>query len=249
MDPGAVTAIVAVIVMAAVVVVFFFLWASRDTKKKEKKKAEEPLWDTSGPSRWVYFGEMPFYLKIFIVVAVILGFNIALFLPLGMTAVAFEVWLGLLQLVKLQLPLWLYLLVLIPVVLSGIYLVPRIEIPDAGADGVKAIYLSKRTDGNREKFRTLSQHGTIVVNRAWVRHVGFFRYVVVGKVKLLQYDEKQQQTTVQSEQLEVERDEALQEENRILKKEIKQMRRDHAKGGAYVTRDHLEEMLNRSRRE
>ena len=233
-----------VVVIVAVVVALFFL-LRRDSSKESDDR--EPLWDSSGPSRWTYFLEMPLYMKIFILIAVILGLNIALFLPLGFTAVVFELWLGLLQLVKLQLPLWIYALIAVPLFLVGIYLVPRIEIPDAGEGGIRAIYLRHTSDGAREYFHTWSPHGKIKVNRAWVRRIGLFRFVVVGKVKLLQFDDNKKETTVQSEQLEVEQDEALKEENRILKKEIKQMRRDHAKGGVYMTRDHFEKLMEHRR--
>lgn len=210
-------------------------------RKKEEQKKEEwysPLEEeqTEKGGRLAYFFELPLYIKIFIIIAIIFALNAALFLPLGITAILFEIWLGFLQFVKLQIPLWMVFIIGAVLLAIGTYLIPRIDIPSLED---RYVYFSQWKDGNLRYFRTL--HGTLVFKDAWVKNIAWFRWVAIGKVEVETTDERSRITAYESRNLEVSKDIAIEQENRHLKRIIAQMERDQRKGKLLTT---LEEIGN-----
>ena len=192
-------------------------------RKKEDKEEKWVIWQEEQPerSRFAYFVELPFYMKVFVIIAVLLALNMVLFLPLGLTAELFELWLAFIQALRLMIPLWMVFVLMAFAALFGIYLVPRIEIPD---NDERYVYFKHESDGNLHYFSTL--HGKLAFKDDYVRRVGFFRFTVIGEVSSINEDERTGIMTYESEDLEVTQDLALLAENRHLKRTIAQMERD-----------------------
>jgi len=193
-------------------------------RKKEDKKEKENEWimpEERERSRFAYFFELPFYMKAFVIIAILLALNMVLFLPLGLTAELFELWLAFIQALRLMIPLWMVFVLMAFAALFGIYLVPRIEIPD---NDERYVYFKHESDGNLHYFSTL--HGKLAFKDDYVRRVGFFRFTVIGEVSTINEDTRTGLMTYESEDLEVTQDLALLAENRHLKRMIAQMERD-----------------------
>ena len=196
-------------------------------RKKDDKKEEEKwaIWQEEQPerSRFAYFIELPFYMKVFVIFAVLLALNMVLFLPLGLTAELFELWLAFIQALRLMIPLWLAFVLMVFAALFGIYLIPRVEFADIDE---KYIYFKQNSDGNRHRF--LTTEGWKGCSEAFVRKVGFFRYSVIGSIEAITESKWNGKPIeiYESKNLEVSQDLALLAENRHLKRRINQMERD-----------------------
>lgn len=192
-------------------------------KKEDREKNEWIMPEEREHSRFAYFFELPFYMKVFIIIAILLALNVVLFLPLGLTAELFELWLAFIQALRLMIPLWLAFTLMIFAALFGIYLMPRVEFVDVDE---KYIYFKQKSDGNRHYFLTME--GWKGCSEDFTRKVGFFRYSVIGSIEAItesKLDDKPVEI-YESKNLEVSQDLALLAENRHLKRTIAQMERD-----------------------
>ena len=211
-------------------------------KKKDREKNEWIMPEERERSRFAYFFELPFYMKVFIIIAILLALNVVLFLPLGLTAELFELWLAFIQALRLMIPLWLAFALMAFAALFGIYLMPRIEIPDTEE---RYVYFKHESDGNLHYFTTL--HGKLAFKDDYVRRVGFFRFAVIGEVSSINEDERTGIMTYESEDLEVTQDLALLAENRHLKRTIAQMERDQRNTSLSKLLDMLGSFMEKAR--
>lgn len=213
--------------------------------KKDDKNKEEKEWVTDElgtPSRFAYFFELPFYIKVFIFIGIIFALNVALFLPLGLTAVLFELWLAFIQAIRLMIPVWIALLLVLIATLFGIYMIPRLEIPDSDE---RYIYLEHESDGNLHYFKTL--HGKLAFKDEYIKKVGWFRFTVIGEVSSVSEDERTGIITYESEDLEVTQDLALLTENKHLKRLIAQIERDQRNRRISTTMDEMGDFVEKTR--
>lgn len=213
--------------------------------KKDDKDKDEKEWidnERETPSRFAYFFELPFYIKVFILIGIIFALNATLFLPLGLTAVLFEMWLAFIQAIRLLIPLWMGLFLMLLAALFGIYLIPRIEIPDTDE---KYIYLGHENDGNLHYFKVL--HGKLAFKDEYVKRVGLFRFTVIGEVSSAREDERTGITTYESEDLEVTQDLAVLAENKHLKRRISQMERDQRNSRISTTIDEMGDFVEKTK--
>ncbi len=219
-------------------------WSKKEERQKKERDdryifREEPA---EQKRRFAYFFELPLYIKIFIIIAIIFALNAALFLPLGITAILFELWLGFLQFVKLQIPLWMVFIMGAVLLAIGTYLIPRIDIPSLEE---RYIYLSQWKDGNLRYFNTLK--GTLVFKDAWVKNIAWFRWVAIGNVEVETTDERSRITAFESRDLEVSKDIAIEQENRHLKRIIAQMERDQRRGKTAITIEELGKFVEQTK--
>ena len=199
-------------------------------KKKEDYMEEQP---TEGilPK----FARLPWYLKIFIIIAIILGLNIALFLPLGITSLLFELWILFISSLKWGIPFWLVLLLMAVMLIKGIYLIPRIEIPYAG---IKALYIRHYVLEGEDLFYTLSPYGIIRTPSACTVRLGLWRYTVIGKTTA-KYDPERHETKVESMNMELTVNEQLRRENIMLKRLLKKIMKDIEKGAVSLKKEEI----------
>ena len=212
---------------------------TKKSRREEKVEYEPKIKKIS------FIQQHPRLFWLIIIIALLFALNVGLVLPLGFLSIIYEIELAILQFFRIPIPMWLFLIFIILAAMFGIYLIPRIEIPDADE---KYIYTSTWSDGKLRYFKTLGGM-TLALNDAWCVKTGFLRYTMIGAVDNKEIDEKEKVILYESKNLEVTKSLIDREEMEHYKKKLAALEKDRKGDSIVLTVPQLIELMKEYRRE
>ncbi len=175
---------------------------------------------------------------IIIFLIIIFAFNIALFLPLNFSSILYNLEITILQALRIPIPTWIVLIIMIITLFHGIYFIPRLEIPSTEE---KFIYTSTWTDGKLRYFKVFGINKPIAVDEEWIKRIGWKRYILVGNIRVI--TETDDAIIYESEELEVSQSIELQHELDLYKRKVAQLEEDRKADKIIMTKKELLEFL------